>query len=194
MATTYIDISNRHIHLNKADLETLFGEGYELHVKNYLGKTDAQFAAEEMVTLVGPKGEIDRVRILGPLRSATQVEILRGDCAKLGITAPVSMSGDLSEATDIDVVASNGNRLHLTKSVIIALRHIHMPEDNAQELGLKNGDMVKVEIPGLRGGIMNNVKIKTYKAPAGTINMMHVDREEGNASGLNGMEIGNIII
>lgn len=133
-----VGISNRHIHLSQQDLETLFGPGYELTVRGPLSQT-GQFAAEETVTIEGPKSSISNVRILGPTRKETQIEISRTDSFALGLKPPVRDSGLLDGSPGVTVIGPKG-RVTLDKGVILAQRHIHMNEEDAARFGVKDKD------------------------------------------------------
>lgn len=174
-----VGISNRHIHLSQKDLETLFGAGYQLTKMKDLSQP-GQYACKETVNICGPKGAIEKVRILGPVRSETQVEILQADCFKLGIIAPVKMSGDLQGTPGITVIGPKGS-VFLNKGVIIAQRHIHMNLEDAKRLGVTDGEQVTVKIGGLRGGTLSNVAIR---ANNNSSLECHLDTEEANAFNL----------
>lgn len=131
--TINVGISNRHIHLSEADKTTLFGENYKLTKLKDL-KQPGQFACNETVTIKGPKGEIEKVRVLGPERKQTQVEISQSDSIKLGISAPLRESGDLAASSPIAVIGPKGS-LKLEEGAIIALRHIHMSASEAEKFG-----------------------------------------------------------
>ena len=186
--TVEVMLSNRHLHLSKEDAERLFGAGYEITVKKML--TDVQFAANETVTLVGPKGKFENVRVLGPYRKETQVEVLKGDCFKLGINAPIRESGKLQGAAPLKIVGPN-SEINLNETAIVALRHIHMPQDLADEYGLKDKQIVSVKTEGERELVFNNVLIRVipYGDP-----VMHVDTEEGNAAGLKNKDLVEILV
>ena len=171
-----VGISNRHIHLSKADLETLFGAGYQLTKTKDLSQP-MQYACKETLTIAGPKGAIEKVRILGPVRSLSQVEILQADCFKLGITAPVRLSGDLQETPGITLVGPKGS-IHLSKGLLIAQRHIHMTLQEANDFGVTDGEAVTIQIDGLRGGTYSNVVIRANNTSALEF---HIDMEEANA-------------
>ena len=172
-----VAVSNRHVHLAAEDLAALFGEGYILTKARDLSQP-GQFACEERVTLAGPQGVIENVRILGPVRDKTQVEIAPSDASKLGLSPPVRDSGDLAGSPGIALVGPQG-ALNLPEGVIIAARHIHMHTRDAQRFGLKDKDRVSVKIPGPRSLVFNDVLVRAgdnYKLE------MHVDIDEANAS------------
>lgn len=171
-----VGISNRHIHLSQADLEILFGTGYQLTKAKELSQP-MQFACKETVTICGPKGAIEKVRILGPVRKETQVEIPKADCFKLGIIAPVKMSGDLQGTPGITLIGPKGS-ICLTKGVMIAQRHIHMTLEDAKRFGVTDGEQVTIEVGGLRGGTLSNVAIRANNSSALEC---HIDTDEANA-------------
>ena len=139
-----IGVSARHVHLSKEDLEALFGEGYELHKKKEL--MGGQFAAEECVTIVSPNlRSIEKVRILGPLRKQSQIEVSRTDTFKLKNSPPVRPSGELKGAAPMAIVGPKGS-IFLNECCIIANRHIHLPPYLADRYGLKDNDLVDVEV------------------------------------------------
>ena len=171
-----IGISNRHVHLSREHLKYLFGKEYELTKIKDL-KQPGQFAAGEVVTLKGPKGEIENVRILGPLRDETQVEISVTDSFKLGVNPPIKESGNLDNTPGIKIIGPKGS-IELRKGTIVALRHIHMPRDIAKKLNLKDKDEVDIEINGVRRAILGNVLIRVSDKYALE---MHLDMDEANA-------------
>ncbi|MDO4280376.1 MAG: phosphate propanoyltransferase [Peptococcaceae bacterium] len=174
-----VGISNRHIHLSQADLDALFGAGYALTPMKDLSQP-GQFACKETVTICGPKGAIEKVRVLGPVRSATQVEIVAGDSFKLGVKAPVRLSGDLAGSPGITIVGPKGS-VQLAQGVVVAQRHIHMNPADAQALGVHDGQIVKIAVEGARGGVYNNVAIRVTNTSQLEC---HLDTEEANAMGV----------
>ncbi len=174
-----VGISNRHIHLSQTDLETLFGAGYQLTKIKELSQP-GQYACKETLTIAGPKGAIEKVRILGPTRSESQVEILQADCFKLGITAPVKLSGDLQGTPGITLIGPKGS-IYLSKGLMIAQRHIHMTLEDAKNLGVTDGEIVNIQVDGLRGGTYSNVIIRANNTSALEC---HIDTEEANALNL----------
>lgn len=174
-----IGISNRHIHLSKEDLEILFGKGYELKKLKDL-KQPGQFAAKETVRVIGPKGTVDKVRILGPIRKKTQLEISLTDSFTLGLKIPVRESGKLEGTPGIMIESSKG-RVKKENGVIAALRHIHMPPSFANAWGIRDGDMVSVLAEGKRKLVFHNVLARVSDKYSLE---MHVDTDEANAAGL----------
>ena len=174
-----VGISNRHIHLSQTDLNTLFGAGYQL-TKNKDLSQPMQYACKETLTIAGPKGAIEKVRILGPARSQSQIEILQTDCFKLGIAADARLSGNLQGTPGITLIGPKGSVL-LSQGVIIAQRHIHMSLEDAKSFGVTDGEQVTIEIGGLRGGTYSNVAIRANNTS--TLEC-HIDTEEANAMNL----------
>ncbi len=187
--TVPVGVSNKHIHLSQADLEVLFGEGAQLTVKNYL-KQPGQFAAEEKCDIVGPKTTLKGVRVLGPLRKQSQIELALTDARQLGISVPVRESGKLAGSTPIKLVGPCGE-LELAEGAIAALRHIHLTADQAKEAGVVDKQMVSVRVGGERGLIFDNVLIRSGE---GHTAEMHVDTDEANAAGLKNNDIVEIIL
>ncbi len=183
-----VGISNRHVHLSEKDLEQLFGIGYQLTVKKDLSQP-GQFAAEETVTLIGPKGSIPRVRVLGPVRSQTQVEIAMSDCYTLGLTAPVRDSGDLAGTPGITIEGPAG-KVELTQGLMVAQRHLHLHPSEAEKLGLKDKQHIKVRTGGERSVIFENVLVRVR--PDFRMDL-HLDIDEANAAGLKNGDLVTII-
>ena len=175
-----VGVSNRHIHLSQADVETLFGPGYQLTKKKEL--MGGQFACNECCTIVGLKlRAIENVRVLGPARKASQVEISQTDARKLGIKVPVRESGDTAGSAPIALVGPKG-ALYLKEGCIIAARHIHMSPADAEAAGVKDGDYVSVTLDNERGTTFDHVKIRVDKSF--TLEM-HIDTDEANAAEIN---------
>jgi acetate kinase len=176
--TIPIAVSARHCHLSRETLDRLYGTGYELRVKKWLSQP-GQFAAEETVTVVGPRNRIERVRILGPLRSVDQVEISRTDEFFLGIDAPVRESGKVKNTPGCRLIGPAGEVV-LEDGVICAWRHIHMTPEDADRFGVADRDVVEVGVSGNERGLtFGNVLVRvspSYKLE------MHIDTDEGNAA------------
>lgn len=181
-----VGLSNKHVHLCKEHIDILFGEGHVLTPIKDLSQP-GQFACDEKVDLVGPKRTIKGVRILGPARKETQVEISLADGFTLGISGlPIRDSGKTEGTPGIKLVGPKGE-VELDKGVIAASRHIHMHTSDAEKYGLKDKDLVSVKVGGLRGLVFDNVLIRVNEDYALD---MHLDVEEGNAAGLkNGDEV-----
>lgn len=174
-----VGISNRHVHLSREDMDVLFGYGSTL-TRMKAVKQPGQYAAEETVTLRGPKGELTKVRVLGPLRSATQIEISVSDSFTLGVKAPVRMSGDLQDSPGIEIIGPRG-RVSKSDGAIVAWRHIHISPAEAEQHALRDGMEIDVHIDGHRGGILSHVVVRVS---ADAVLEMHVDVEEANGFGL----------
>ena len=184
-----VGLSNRHLHVTKEHLEKLYGPGYELTVLKTLSQP-GQYACEEKVDIVGPKGTLKGVRILGPVRKETQVEILAADAYKLGLKVPVRDSGDLEGTPGVKIVGPKGE-VDLDYGVIIAARHIHMHPDDAKTFGVEDFQRVKVRVEGMRGLVFENVLIRV--SPTYALDM-HLDTEEGNAAGIENGDMLEVII
>ncbi len=184
-----VEISARHVHVSKEDLETLFGKGYELTRKKDLSQP-GQFACEERVDVIGPKRELKNVSILGPVRPATQVELAMTDARSIGVSAPVRESGDVAGSGACKLVGPCGE-VELAEGVIVAKRHIHMTPEDAEKYGISDRQIVQVEIPTegrslIFGDVVARVSDKFKLA-------MHLDTDEANAAGVPGSCTGNIL-
>ncbi|MEH8151020.1 phosphate propanoyltransferase [Aeromonas veronii] len=180
-----VGISNRHVHLAQQDVEALFGKGYTLTPLKPL-RQPGQFAAEECVTVVGPKGSLTRVRVLGPTRPVSQLEISRADCFTLGIKAPVRESGQL-ENTGSALLIGPAGHVELRSQVICAWRHIHLSPQDARQLNVTNGQKVSVRSDGERQLTFDEVVVRVRDDFALEF---HIDTEEANAAGLkNGAQV-----
>jgi len=174
-----VGVSARHIHLTQSDVETLFGKGYELTKKKEL--MGGQYASNETVTIVGLKlRAIENVRILGPVRKASQIEISATDALKLGVKAPVRESGDIKGSAPMAVVGPKGV-IYLEEGCIIAKRHIHMSPQDAKTAGVINGQTVSVRSNNERGSIFDQVTVRVD--PSYTLEM-HIDTDEANAASI----------
>ncbi|MBO5461353.1 MAG: phosphate propanoyltransferase [Ruminococcus sp.] len=172
-----IGVSARHIHLTQEHVEQLFGKGYQLTKKKEL--MGGQFASNELVTIVGLKlRAIENVRVLGPVRSKSQVEISATDAIRLGVKAPIRESGNIAGSAPIAVVGPKGV-IYLNEGCIIAKRHIHMAPKDAAAAGVHDGDIVSVKADNERGTIFNHVQIRVDESF--TLEM-HIDTDEANAS------------
>ncbi len=172
-----VGVSARHVHLAQEHVEVLFGEGYHLTKKKEL--MGGQFASNELVTIVGLKlRAIENVRILGPVRSKSQVEISSTDAIKLGVKAPIRESGNVAGSAPIALVGPKG-ALYLKEGCIVAKRHIHMSPKDAMAAGAHDGDIVSVKAENERGTVFNNVQVRVDESF--TLEM-HIDTDEANAA------------
>ena len=172
-----VGVSNRHIHLSQEHVEALFGPGYQLTKKKEL--MGGQFACNECCTIVVLKlRAIENVRVLGPARKSTQVEISSTDARKLGINVPIRESGDVKGSAPIAIVGPKG-AVYCNEGCIVAARHIHMSPADAAACGVNDGDYVSVKVENERGTTFNNVKIRVDESF--TLEM-HIDTDEANAS------------
>lgn len=189
MAQVLIETSARHVHLTQEHIEALFGAGHELTFKKALSQP-GQFACEERVTVVGEKKEIKNISILGPARSATQVEISLTDARTLGVNAPVRESGDIAGSGACKIIGPCGE-VEITEGVIAAKRHIHLTPEAAAEMGVKDKQVVCVKVASHdRKTIFGDVVIRVSEkfSPA-----MHIDTDESNAAGCVPGMMGEVI-
>lgn len=183
-----IAVSNRHVHLSKEHVEKLFGRNYQLNKLKDLSQP-GQFASKETVTLIGPKGKIEKVRVLGPARGETQVEISLYDGFTLGVTPPIRDSGDIVGTPSIVIQGPRG-QLKVDHGLICAARHIHMHPDDADYFDVSNGERVQVRVSGPRGVTFDNVLIRVspkYKLE------MHIDLDEANAAQIKNGHLGVLL-
>jgi putative phosphotransacetylase len=182
-----IAASNRHIHLSAIAVERLFGKGYELQKLKDLSQP-GQFAAKETVTLIGPKGKLTKVRVLGPARGDTQVEISLTDGFTIGQVPPLRDSGDI-EGTPGVIIQGPKGQLKIDKGLICAARHIHMHTSDAEHFQVENGERVQVKVSGDRGLTFDNVLIRVsdrYRLE------MHIDIDEANAAQIKNGQLGTL--
>ncbi len=172
-----VGLSNRHIHVSQEDLEVLFGKGYELTALKDLSQP-GQFACEEKLDIVGPKGSLKGVRILGPTRPETQLEVSMSDAFSLGVEGVLRNSGDIEDTPGAKLVGPKGE-VTMDKGIIVAARHIHMHTEDAEAFDLKDKDVVSVLTEGPRAVEFKNVLVRVredFKLE------LHLDMEEGNAA------------
>lgn len=183
-----VGVSNRHIHVKREDLDILYGKGYELTKMKDL-KQPGEYAAKETLEVKTGKGSFGKVRILGPIRGATQVELSLTDSFVLGIEIPVRESGKIAESGSVTLVGPEGE-ITIPVGAIAAHRHIHMPEDVARAYGYRNGDLVSVEKEGPRGLIFKDVMLRV--SPKFALEM-HLDVDEANAGFIRSGDLLKII-
>lgn len=186
--TVPVGVSARHIHLTQEHVEALFGAGYQLTEFKPLSQP-GQFAANETVAVIGPKGQFDKVRILGPARPASQLEISRTDSFALGVKAPVRESGSIDGTPGITLKGPAGE-VTLEEGVIVAARHIHFHTSDAAKWDIKDKDLLKVRLGGERGLVLENVIARVSDSFALD---MHIDTDEANAAGAKTGDVAEII-
>ena len=189
MSKVLVETSARHVHVSEADLEVLFGKGYQLTKKKDLSQP-GQYACAERVDVVGPKKTLSGVSILGPTRPATQVEISLTDARSIGVAAPIRESGDIAGSGACKLVGPAGE-VEIAEGVIAAKRHIHMTTADAQEMGLADKDVVSVKVDGgdrsiVFGDVVVRVSDKFALA-------MHIDTDESNAGCVAPGTMGEVI-
>ena len=184
--TVPVGISNRHIHLSEGDLETLFGKGYKLTPMKELSQP-GQYACRETLTIIGPSlRPIENVRVLGPTRRASQVEISATDSYTLKVKPPVRESGKIDGSAPITIIGPKGV-VQLSEGCIIANRHIHMSPEDGARFGVVDGDYVTVDVDGKRKTRWYDVQVRVH--PEFRLEM-HVDTDDANAVGIgNGFEV-----
>lgn len=185
--TAICGVSNRHLHLSQADLEVLFGQGAQLTVFKDL-KQPGQYACAEQVNLIGPKSTIRNVRVLGPVRKQTQVEVSRTDSFALGINPPIRDSGDLTGSASL-ILEGPAGRVEMKDGVILAKRHVHFHTSDAAPLGIKDKEIISVSFEGERGLVFENVLARVHETYALEF---HVDTDEANAAGLKNGDVVTI--
>jgi putative phosphotransacetylase len=182
-----IAVSARHVHLSQEHIEVIFGKGYKLTKKSDLSQPN-QFAANETVIIAGPKGSLERVRVLGPARSLTQAEVSWTDAMKLGIKPPLRDSGNINGSAEFTLIGPRGS-LYLDEGLIIAQAHLHMAPQDAKRLSVQSDEYVTVEVDGIRPISYQNVKVRVserYRLE------MHIDTDEANAGFITKGAIGHI--
>ena len=184
-----IAVSARHVHLSEKDLAVLFGASYQLRIKKRLSQPN-QFAAEETVTIAGPKGTIERVRVLGPVRKQTQVEVSITDAKKLGMDPPVRQSGNLGGSSPITIIGPKGS-LYLQEGLIIAQSHIHTNSADAKKFGVEDGGYVMVRVDTVRPITFERVLVRVSPS---YITEMHIDTDEANTGFIQTGQPGRIMI
>lgn len=187
MSQVLVETSARHLHLTEAAVEALFGKGHTLTKKKDLSQP-GQFACEEKVEVVGPKGSL-KMSVLGPTRPADQVEVSMSDARTLGITAPIRESGDTKGTPGI-LLRGPAGEYQMAEGVIVAMRHIHLTPANAAEFGVQDKEIVKVKLDTARPLVFDGVVVRVSEkfAPA-----MHIDTDESNAAAAQGVVYGEIL-
>ncbi len=171
-----VEVSNRHAHLNKEHINILFGKDYQLNVHKPLSQP-GHFASSEKITILNNDKKIENVRILGPPRDETQIEISRTDAFLLKLNPPIKLSGDLENSEGITLLGPKG-QVTINKGVIISHRHLHVSHEQAEKLNLKHGQYIKAKIPGIKETIFSNIIVRV---DSNYDLALHLDRDEGNA-------------
>lgn len=183
-----IGVSARHIHLSEEHVELLFGKGYTLTEMKPLSQP-GQYAANETVAVVGPKGTFAKVRILGPTRKRTQLEVSRTDAFALGVNPPVRESGDIAGSAGITLQGPAGE-IKIEEGVIVAARHIHFHTSDAERFGIADKQSLRVRFSGERGVVFENVIARVSEQYALD---MHIDTDEANAAGVKNGDTAEIV-
>jgi putative phosphotransacetylase len=187
--TVLVETSARHAHISKEHLEILFGEGYELTKKKDLSQP-GQYACEERIAVIGPKGQFPGVSILGPVRPATQVEISASDARSIGVQAVVRESGDIANTPGCKIVGPKGE-IEIENGVIVAKRHIHFTPAEAEAAGVSDKEIVSVKVESNgRTTIFGDVVVRVNPNFSAA---MHIDTDESNAAAAFGLVYGEII-
>ncbi len=185
-----VEVSARHVHLNKQTVALLFGEGFELSVKKNLS-LEGEFLSNQKVSIRGPKATIHNVSVLGPYREENQIEVSLTDARTLGIDVPIRLSGDLDDSAPIDLEAS-GNSVPLQQGLIVAKRHLHTDPDTAELYGINHGDSISVKLlEDSRNLIFDDVIVRIGKR---SIPVIHLDTDEGNSANIKGSAVGYLVI
>lgn len=187
-ALVQVEVSARHVHLAAEDVEALFGKGEGLTPAKQLSQP-GEYLSEERVCLIGPKGRLDNVAVLGPVRSRTQIELSRSDAIAIGVPAPLRESGDLDGSAQVTIEGPKGSITAL-HGAIVAQRHVHVPPDVAEIHGFHDKERVSVQLYTDRPVILQDVILRVgdnyrYK--------MHIDFDEANAAGVSGFTLGRIL-
>ena len=183
-----IEGSGKHCHITRETLDALYGKGFELEVKKMLSQP-GQFASNQKVTLVGPKGQTT-ISIIGPCRKKDQVELSFTDARSLGFNPPIRESGDVDGSPGCKLIGPNGE-VTIDSGVIVAKRHLHMTPEDAEKMGVKDKQIVKIKVGGERGMIFDEVIARVSPDYA---TFVHVDYDEVNAAALFGDMTGEVIL
>ena len=183
-----VEISNRHVHLSREHIDILFGEDYELNILKFLSQPE-QFAAHEKITIINNEKILENVRVLGPERSETQVELSKTDSLFLNIDAPLRNSGDLTNSPGIILKGPNG-KVELERGVIIPKRHLHVSDEEAEILNIKSEDTISIKISGKRGSIFEDVLVKA--GPEHRL-AFHLDTDEGSTAQIEKIAWGELL-
>lgn len=184
-----VEVSNKHVHLSRKDLDALFGKDYKLHVEKQLSQP-TDFAAKETVIIINKDRKFDNIRILGPERKSTQVELAQTDAVNLKLKVPVKLSGDIKGSPGITIKGPKGT-IKIKNGVFIPHRHLHASEKDAKKLGIKDKQLVSIRIPGDSEVIFKKVLVRinpTFRLA------VHINTDEGNAAGIDKETLGELIL
>ena len=182
-----LGVSSRHAHLCREHMDILFGKGSELHPKKAIGQP-GQYASEEQITMVTPKDSM-KLRIIGPLRPETQIELSLTDARKVGLNAPIRNSGDIAGSAGAKLIGPCGE-VEITEGIIVAARHVHLYPETAAKYGLVDGDIVDIQTEGERSITTHNVLVR---AGVNHADEVHIDTDEANACNLDSGIMVNIV-
>lgn len=182
-----LGVSARHAHLSREHMDILFGKGSELHPKKSIGQP-GQYASEEQITMVTPKDSM-KLRIIGPLRPETQIELSLTDARKVGLNAPIRNSGDIAGSASAKLIGPCGE-VEITEGIIVAARHVHLYPETAAKYGLVDGDIVDIQTDGERSLTLHNVLVRAGVKHADEV---HIDTDEANACNLDSGAMVNIV-
>ncbi|MFC1663447.1 phosphate propanoyltransferase [Patescibacteria group bacterium] len=185
-----IEVTGRHIHLSQKDQDVLFGQGYELKLFKKMTQP-GQFASQETVKVVGPKGEFPNVRIVGPVRPETQLDISFSDSYFLGVRSTLAFSGKLDNTAGGVIVTGPQGKVVMNRGVIVAVRHLHLDSETAKEYKLSHSQTVAVKTTGQRPVTFNDVII--YSRSGQDNNALHIDTDEANAAGITTGDLGDVL-
>lgn len=186
--TLLVGVSARHAHLSRVHMDILFGKGSELSLKKSIGQP-GQYASNEQITMITSTGSM-KLRIIGPLRTKTQIELSLTDARKLGINPPIRDSGDINNSAGAKITGPCGE-IELKEGIIIAARHVHLCEKTAEECGLKNGDIVSIRTEGKRSITLHNVLVRAGIKHADEV---HIDTDEANACNIKSGDTVSILL
>lgn len=186
-----IEVSGRHLHLSRADADKLFGPGYQLNVLKHTSQP-GQFAAKETVQIVGPKHSFAKVRVVGPWRSQTQLELSTTDCLMLGVAPKIRVSGEFTDSSGGVKVVGPAGQIKLSAGIIVAQRHLHLSPAQAKQWGLKHLDNVSVRTSGSRALIFKNVVVRS-RPGIDELSFM-IDTDEANAAGVAQGDKGELLL
>lgn len=184
-----VEVSARHVHLTQEAVDILFGKGAKLEARNQLTQKGV-FAYKQRVDVTGPRGTLHGMTILAPLRKYVQVEVSKTDARALGVDPPVRESGDIKDSPGCILTGPEGS-LEVNQGVIVARRHMHLKKSKAEQMGIKDGEVIGIEIDdGERALLFKDVVVRLNE---NVDTFVHIDTDEGNAAGIKGHTYGSIV-